>query len=161
MPARIIRPPCTRYQSECRLTVWRIASRIAWAAASSDMVMVRLHSTNVHQKILKKRICRSGHLDKTDDDGREMVHVPYRSARWNDFGCSWALHRGSGPSPFIGQPVCDASRMRLPNPPIVSRFGENIRLSSYWANPLSKISIRGPASRTYDLAHDRIVFRKI
>src|SRR6516162_3181579 len=51
MPARIIRPPCTRYQSECRLTVWRIASRIAWAAASSDMVMVRLHSTNVHQNI--------------------------------------------------------------------------------------------------------------
>src|SRR6516165_3082316 len=70
MPARIIRPPCTRYQSECRLTVWRIASRIAWAAASSDMVMVRLHSTN------EKRICRSDHLDKTDDDGREMVHVP-------------------------------------------------------------------------------------
>src|SRR6516165_7811344 len=54
MPARIIRPPCTRYQSECRLTVWRIASRIAWAAASSDMVMVRLHSTNVHQKILRR-----------------------------------------------------------------------------------------------------------
>jgi ATP-dependent DNA ligase len=25
-----------------------------------------------------------------------MVHVPYRSAGWNDFGCSWALHRGSG-----------------------------------------------------------------
>src|SRR5262249_38730909 len=96
MPARIIRPPCTRYQSECRLTVWRIASRIAWAAASSDMVMVRLHSTNVHQKIPEKRICRSDHLDKTDDDGREMVHVPYRSAGWNDFGCSWALHRGSG-----------------------------------------------------------------
>src|SRR5262249_44708332 len=69
MQARIIRPPVTRYQSECRLTVWRIASRIAWAAASSDMVMVRLHSTNVHQKIPKKRICRSGHLDKTDDDG--------------------------------------------------------------------------------------------
>src|SRR6516162_7052188 len=54
MPARIIRPPCTRYQSECRLTVWRIASRIAWAAASSDMVMVRLHSTNVHRKIPRR-----------------------------------------------------------------------------------------------------------
>ena len=24
----------------------------------------------------EKRICRSGHLDKTDDDGREMVHAP-------------------------------------------------------------------------------------
>src|SRR5262245_23032824 len=60
-------------QSECRLTVWRIASRIAWAAASSDMVMVRLHSTN------EKRICRSDHLEKTDDDGREMVNVHYRS----------------------------------------------------------------------------------
>jgi hypothetical protein len=28
-----------RYQSECRLTVSRIASRITWAAASSDMDM--------------------------------------------------------------------------------------------------------------------------
>src|SRR5262245_55612247 len=42
MPARIIRPPCTRYQSECRLTVSRMASRITWAATSSGMVMVRL-----------------------------------------------------------------------------------------------------------------------
>jgi hypothetical protein len=24
----------------------------------------------------EKRICRSGHLDKTDDDGREMAHAP-------------------------------------------------------------------------------------
>src|SRR5262249_44143637 len=47
MPARIIRAPCTRYQSECRLTFSRIASRMTWAAASSDMVMVRLHLTNV------------------------------------------------------------------------------------------------------------------
>src|SRR5215831_17935316 len=45
MPARIIRPPCTRYQSECRLTFSRIASRMAWAAASSDMVIVCLHQT--------------------------------------------------------------------------------------------------------------------
>src|SRR5262245_22820196 len=42
MPARITRPPCTRYQSECRLTVSRMASRITWAATSSGMVMVRL-----------------------------------------------------------------------------------------------------------------------
>src|SRR5262245_9208096 len=42
MPARIIRPPCTRYQSECRLTVSRMASRITRAATSSGMVMVCL-----------------------------------------------------------------------------------------------------------------------
>src|SRR5262249_3252218 len=64
MPARIIRPPCTRYQSECRLTVWRIASRIAWAAASSDMVMVRLHSTNVHQKIPRRESAVLGILTR-------------------------------------------------------------------------------------------------
>src|SRR4029453_12841237 len=42
MPARIITPPCARYQSECRLTFSRIASRMTWAAASSDMAMIRL-----------------------------------------------------------------------------------------------------------------------
>src|SRR5437016_3892561 len=43
IPARIIRPPCTKYQSECRLTFSRMASRMTWAAASSDIVMVLLH----------------------------------------------------------------------------------------------------------------------
>src|SRR5262244_3057897 len=46
MPARIIRPPCTRYQSEYRLTVLRISSRITCAAASSDIIdMIYLPSS--------------------------------------------------------------------------------------------------------------------
>src|SRR5215510_13490012 len=68
MPARIIRPPCTRYQSECRLTVWRIVSGIAWAAASSDMVMVRLHRPTLHQMIPTRESAVSGQSGKTDDD---------------------------------------------------------------------------------------------
>src|SRR5262249_24045724 len=74
MPASIIRPPCTRYQSECRLTDWRIASRIAWAAASSDMVMVRLHSTDVHQKIPTRESAVLGTLTRLMMTGLNNVN---------------------------------------------------------------------------------------
>src|SRR5262245_27942460 len=76
MPASIIRPPCTRYQSECRLTDWRIASRIAWAAASSDMVMVRLHSTDVHQKIPTRESAVLGTLTRLMMTGLNNVNRP-------------------------------------------------------------------------------------
>src|SRR6478752_2400210 len=39
MPARIIRPLCIRYQCECRFIFSRIASRITWAADSTDIDM--------------------------------------------------------------------------------------------------------------------------
>src|SRR5215467_6744729 len=37
MPARIMSPLCTRYQNECRFIFSRIASRMTWAAASTDI----------------------------------------------------------------------------------------------------------------------------
>src|SRR5215470_9126108 len=37
MPARIIRPLCKRYQGECRFIFSRIASRMTWAAASTEI----------------------------------------------------------------------------------------------------------------------------
>src|SRR5262249_3968263 len=49
MPARTITPPCMRYHSECRLTVSRIASRMTWAAASTAMVMLCLHSARLDE----------------------------------------------------------------------------------------------------------------
>src|SRR6476619_4213824 len=38
-PARIINPLCKRYQCECRFIFSRIASRITWAADSTDIDM--------------------------------------------------------------------------------------------------------------------------
>src|SRR5262249_16683745 len=76
MPARIIRPPCTRYQSECRLTDWRIASRIAWAAASSDMVMVRLHRPAFHRKIPRRHSAVLGTLTSQMMTGLNNVNLP-------------------------------------------------------------------------------------
>src|SRR5262249_24560338 len=37
IPARIIRPLCTMYQNECRFIFSRMASRITWEAASTDI----------------------------------------------------------------------------------------------------------------------------
>src|SRR6516165_506856 len=137
MPARIIRPPCTRYQSECRLTVWRIASRIAWAAASSDMVMVRLHSTNVHQKILRRESAVLATLTRQMMTGvRWCMFLSQREVERFRLQLVAAsrqrakpLYRSTSSRCFSNAPA---------KPPIVSRFGENIRLSSYLANPLSK-----------------------
>src|SRR5215471_16177992 len=46
IPAITIRTPCTRYQVEYLLTVSRIASRRACAAASTDIVMACSPSSN-------------------------------------------------------------------------------------------------------------------
>src|SRR4249919_3978482 len=37
IPAKIIRTLCRIYQNECRLTFSRIASRMTWEAASTDI----------------------------------------------------------------------------------------------------------------------------
>jgi hypothetical protein len=49
MPAKIIKPLCMMYQNECCFTLSRIASRITWEAASTeiDVFAMANHQYNI------------------------------------------------------------------------------------------------------------------